>query len=103
MSLIFDEPDLNKRMYHGVMANFLYVIMNYVSQQDYAGAKRMGVHAYILAWRLQNKDGKPPIDRIKAMNSEDMLSELGALYYEGGFTPNESDEGIAMPLIRRKP
>lgn len=100
--LLFDEQDMNKRLYHGVMANLLYVVMNYVSNQDFAGAKRMAVHAYILAWRLQNKKGNPDIVKLKTMNTEEIVSELGLLYHEGGFTPNESEGGMLMPTLRRK-
>jgi hypothetical protein len=86
------EDEGEKKTYHGVMANFLYIVFNYLSKQEWDRAKEMSLFAYVMAWKLQGKKEAPDVKGFMALNTPaDYLSKLGETYYEGGFTPKEAD------------
>jgi hypothetical protein len=87
------------------MANFLYIVFNYLSKQEWDRAKEMSLFAYVMAWKLQGKKGEPDIKAFMSMSTPaDYLSKLGDIYYEGGFTPKEADSfsSLAQKFANKK-
>lgn len=94
--LDFDN-DGEKKTYHSVMANFLYIVFNYLSKQEWDRAKEMSLFAYVMAWKLQGKKGDPDIKAfMSSVTPADYLCKLGDIYYEGGFTPKEADSFASL-------
>jgi hypothetical protein len=86
------EDEGEKKTYHGVMANFLYIVFNYLSKQEWDRAKEMSLFAYVMAWKLQGKKGEPDTKGFLRLTTvPEYLAMLGDIYHEGGFTPKEAD------------